>query len=676
MRALRHVVLCCALGQLVSGCTTSVKAADPVTATYPLEPLSAAETKSAFDILLKHFKAEESLPDEPLRFPIVVLDEPPKAFMLGYEQGKSFPRVARAEVLHYPTNRTWNVKVDLRAQRVTSAELAPEGAQPAATSSEFAAADEVVHAYEPWQRAMRMRGVDPDKVYVDIWAPGDEPLPDDVAAALPYGQNTRILRCLSFNRGASPDDYDPTAPQNPYDRPIEGVVVTVDMNARKVIHMTDTDMKPVSVETGNPAGTLRGLTPLGVSEPRGSNITIDGRRVSWMGWSFYAVLHPREGLVLYDVRYDDHGSSRPVAYRLALSELYVPYGLGDPNWSWRSAFDVGEYNAGTLAQTLLPNRDVPANATFLSAVFASDVGPTEDNDTGTYELPNTVALYEQASGIVWTRTDPTNYERDTRFGRELVITWNCWIGNYIYAFDWIFKLDGSIETAVHLTGTTLNRGTDETPEQASPKVGLDDQGTWVSAANHQHFLNFRLDLDVDGPDNHVMEMEVKHLPETGFKNAFGAVTTHLMDEGYRDGDALTQRHWHVASSTAKNKFGSPTSFAIEPGALPVPYSAPDAPSLERASFAKHQLWITQYKDGELYAAGQFPNQAKTVEGLPVYTEPSERVSDVVVWYSTSYTHITRPEDFPVMSSETLRFRLAPRGFFAKNPALDLADQAE
>jgi primary-amine oxidase len=597
--------------------------------------------------------------------------------MLAYEDGQSFPRVARVEVLHYPTNRTWNVEVDLRRQSVTGAVLAPEGAQPAVTSEEFAAADALVHDYAPWQRAMRTRGVDPDKVYVDIWAPGDEPLPDDVAATLPNGQNTRILRCLSFHRGASPDDYDPSSPQNPYDRPIEGVVVTVDMNARKVVHMLDTTVKPVSVEAGN-ASTMRGLTPLSVVESRGSNIRMEGRLVKWMGWQFYVVLHPREGLVLYDVRYDDHGTLRRIAYRLALSEIYVPYGLGDEAWSFRSAFDVGEYNAGTLAQALEPNRDVPDNAQFLSAVFHSDVGPNDDNTSGTVEFPNTVALYERPSGLLWTRTDPTTYARDTRYGRELVITWNCWIGNYIYGFDWVFKLDGSIEPTVNLTGTTLNRGSDETPEDSSPKLAKDDTGVWVSAANHQHFFNFRLDLDVDGPDNHVMEMEVAHLPDTGFKNSFGAVSTHLMSEGFRDGDPLTQRHWHVASASAINGVGGPTSYALEPGPLPIPYSSPDFPALERASFAKHQLWMTSYKDGELYAAGAFPNQAKSTAGLPVYTAPAEDLmgNDVVLWYSTSYTHITRPEDFPVMSTESVRFRLAPRGFFKRNPALDIADQAD
>ncbi len=129
-----------------------------------------------------------------------------------------------------------------------------------------------------------------------------------------------------------------------------------------------------------------------------------------------------------------------------------------------------------------------------------------------------MALYERDAGILWSRTDPSNSDRDTRYGRELVVTWNCWIGNYIYGFDWIFKLDGSIEIRVVLTGTTLNRGTNAMTEASAPKVGIDTKGALVAAPNHQHFLNFRLDLDVDGPLNHFMEMEVnaasaRHRPQ-------------------------------------------------------------------------------------------------------------------------------------------------------------------
>jgi primary-amine oxidase len=259
-----------------------------------------------------------------------------------------------------------------------------------------------------------------------------------------------------------------------------------------------------------------------------------------------------------------------------------------------------------------------------------------------------------------------------------VTTWNCWIGNYIYGFDWIFKLDGSIEVKVNLTGTTLNQGTTAEPEASAPKVGIDDAGVVVGAANHQHFLNFRLDLDVDGPMNHAMQMEVARLPNTGFKNSFDAVVTPIESEGYADVNPFTARHWHVENMSVKNAYGKPTGYALEPTSFAIPYSAPDFPGLERAQFAQHQLWVTRYNDAEHYAAGDFPNQAKAPDGVGVYTQPAEALhdQDIVLWYTTGFTHIAKPEDYPVMSTESVGFRLAPRGFFKSNPALRVADQVE
>jgi len=657
---------------VASVCANLASAAD-----HPLEPLSKSEIQTAFTTTLARFKADETLPDEALRYSMVALVEPPKSFVLSWSPGKPFARKASVQVLHYPSNRFWVVELDLKKKKVTKVEQRPMGTQPAVTSEEFVAAEEAIRAYEPFTKAMQARGLNPDYVYVDVWAPGDAELPEDIAAKLPNGQRTRLVRCLLFYRGAKVEDENPKAPQNPYDRPIEGIVLTVDMNTRTVIEMTDTVTRPVINETGN-ASTSRKLKPLVVQQPEGSDIHLEGRLVRWHRWQFYVVLHPREGLVLYDVRFQDKGVWRPIAYRMSLSEIYVPYGLGDSNWVWRSAFDVGEYNAGTLAQSLEANRDVPENAQLIDATFFSDVGTSADNPTGSVDFPATIALYERDAGLLWTRTDPSAYDRDTRYARELVATWNCWIGNYIYGFDWIFKLDGSIEVKVNLTGTTLNRGTDATAEASAAKVGKDANGTIVSAPNHQHFLNFRLDLDVDGPTNTLMEMEAANLPNTGFKNSFGATMAHLESEGYRDVNPYGSRHWHVESATNKNAYGKFTSYALEPSTFAFPYSAPDFPGLLRAEFARHAFWYTRYKEGEVYAAGNYPNQGASPDGVGVYTTPAEPIhgDDIVVWYTTGFTHLAKPEDYPVMPTESIGFKLQPRGFFAQNPALEISDQGE
>jgi primary-amine oxidase len=451
--------------------------------------------------------------------------------------------------------------------------------------------------------------------------------------------------------------------------------VTLDMNQRKVVHMTDTVVRPVSRESGNAPSRRTGLKPMKVSQPNGGGFDVQGRLVRWQNWQFYAVLHPREGIVLYDVRYDDHGRVRPIAYRMSLSEIYVPYGIADENWSWRSAFDVGEYNLGLYAQTLEPLRDVPEHAYFFDAVFGTDAGPAEDNPTGTFESDNTMAIYERDHGILWTRTDPSNAERETRGRRDLVVTWNAWIGNYIYGFDWIFGQDGSIEVKVVLTGATLNRGAGPEEEVGAPLVAIDETGARVAAPNHQHFFSFRLDLDIDGPENAVHESDVRPMPRAGFRNAFDAEHTPLPYEGFRDADPYKSRHWEVVSTTGENAVEHHTAYAIDSHGVTVPYSDPEYAPLARAAFASHAFWVTRFRDGELYAAGDFPNQGAAGEGLTSYVTPPEAIGgeageDVVVWHTIGHTHIPRPEDYPVMPAETIGFKLMPHGFFDRNPALD------
>ena len=126
--------------------------------------------------------------------------------MKSWSDGADFPRDASVHVLHPPSNRTWIVTVDLRGARMSRIDLAPAGTQPAVTAEEYVVADEIVRAYTPWAAAMRARGVEPDDVYVDVWAPGDQQLPPSVLASLPHGSRTRLVRALAFLRGAPVDD--------------------------------------------------------------------------------------------------------------------------------------------------------------------------------------------------------------------------------------------------------------------------------------------------------------------------------------------------------------------------------------------------------------------------------------------------------------------------------------
>ena len=87
------------------------------------------------------------------------------------------------------------------------------------------------------------------------------------------------------------------------------------------------------------------------------------------------------------------------------------------------------------------------------------------------------------------------------------------------------------------------------------------------------------------------------------------------------------------------------------------------------------LWVTRYDPGELFASGVYPNQNRTVEGLPNFVADGAPIAnqDLVLWYTVGFRHQTRAEDWPVMPVLWHSFKLRPFNFFDRNPGLDVPD---
>ena len=609
----------------------------------PLDPLSDAEILKTFQVI----EASNKFPAGAF-FPLVTLKEPPKSELLAWDPGESFRREAFAEVYDRDANRLFEAVVDLKTQKVTSWVERP-GVQPATLLTEYDDADAIIRADPRWRKAIKDRGLKPSDIYLDVWALGSVELP-------PNPQGHRLMRGLSFWSGDLP---------NPYDRPVEGLVATVDMTTNTVIEVSDTGIKPVNTTFSGSSDTTRpGLKPLNVVQPDGPSFKLKGNLVTWMGWQFRVGFNPREGIVLNEIGFDDGHGLRPIIQRMALNEIYVPYALPDGNWVWRAALDFGEYNIGQYIEALEVGVDVPTNAVFIDEAVPLDTGSLDPS----FIQPGAIALYERDGGSLWDRTSPVTFERDARLARELVVTASLNIGNYTYMVDYVFRLDGSIDVRAGSTGTTLNRGiaTNGADEQFGGTVFPK-----ISAPNHQHFFNFRIDFDVDGTANRLVEANTQSVPSQ-FGNAWSTTETVIGSEGFRDSNPASTRHWSVESTTAHNALGEATAYEIEPDDVAQAYSSSSFEPLKHAPFAQHTLWVTRYKDGELYAAGDYPNQAPPGEGLTKYVADHASVDgkDLVVWFTAAFTHHTRVEDYPVMSRETVGFSLLPDGFFNLNAALD------
>jgi primary-amine oxidase len=92
--------------------------------------------------------------------------------------------------------------------------------------------------------------------------------------------------------------------------------------------------------------------PLEISQPEGTSFQLDGNALSWQNWSLRIGFNYREGLVLYQVGYADGGRVRPVAHRMSLAEMVVPYRDTSPEHYRRTAFDIGEWGLGSMTTSL------------------------------------------------------------------------------------------------------------------------------------------------------------------------------------------------------------------------------------------------------------------------------------------------------------------------------------
>jgi primary-amine oxidase len=289
-------------------------------------------------------------------------------------------------------------------------------------------------------------------------------------------------------------------------------------------------------------------------------------------------------------------------------------------------------------------------------------------------LKHAVCLHEEDYGVLWKHTDWRTNQSEVRRSRRLSVSFIATVGNYEYGFYWYFYQDGSIQCEVKLTGivntTALNPG-----EESPYGVEIAPQ---LNAGHHQHIFAARLVTCIDGPNNSVYEVNTTGVPmgpDNPRGNAMKAEETLLASEkqAQRKVNSSSARFWRIKNPGRKNRFGRPVAYRLVPGENSPPMALPDAGLMRRAGFTTNHLWVTPFKPDERFAAGDYPNQHPTGDGLSVWTQADRPVQDteLTVWYIFAHTHIARPEDWPVMPVGMIGFHLKPDGFFNKSPAMDV-----
>lgn len=240
--------------------------------------------------------------------------------------------------------------------------------------------------------------------------------------------------------------------------------------------------------------------------------------------------------------------------------------------------------------------------------------------------------------------------------------------------------NGNVELETRATGILSTHLID--PDKTSEWGNVVSPG--VLAPNHQHLFSLRIDPMLDGARNTVLYEDSvaveQNEEENPHGNAWRVVPTTISKSGYADASPFTNRCFKMVNESVPDPISKrAVGYKLVPQPCQLILAGPRSVARARARFAEHHVWVTKYRDGDLWAGGKWPNQSLVeTDGVADYAARDEDVrdADVVLWHTFGMTHNPRTEDFPVMPVEISTISLKPADFFERNPALDVPQSTQ
>lgn len=516
--------------------------------THPMDALTPGEIEAAVALLVK-----QKLADDQTRYPVMELYEPAKQGVLSWQTGQPFTRAARISMRR--GGRTFEAFINLtKGEIIQHREVA--GAQPSIMQAEWDLARQLTKADPRWLKAMQKRRLtDPAKIVCTPLPAGYREAADQTAR--------RLIKVPCF---AQINKLHPL-----HARPIEGVIAVVDPEAKEVVKVIDTGLiVPITEPPSDYSALTKDppINPVMQALPGGTNIKITGNHlIEWQNWSFHLRADRRAGAILSLVRFNDRGADRLIAYQMSIAEMFVPYMDPDETWAFRGYLDAGELGLGYLISSLNPGQDCPRQSFYINLLVPSDQG-------GMFRAPRALCVFERATGDpAWRHYDPASQTAISKPEIELVVRHIPTIGNYDYVVDYVFQKRGNIKFRLGATGLDATRSVtsrDMTSDNALKETRFGALvAPYTVAPYHDHFISYRLDLDVDGTSNVFIRDQVE--PRSLKKEHQRAGLWILRSEGKGTEGPVIKKPgshghvWRLSNQNKKTSLGHNPSYQIEPG---------------------------------------------------------------------------------------------------------------
>ncbi|XP_035680218.1 amiloride-sensitive amine oxidase [copper-containing]-like [Branchiostoma floridae] len=406
-------------------------------------------------------------------------------------------------------------------------------------------------------------------------------------------------------------------------------------------------------------------------EPDGRRYKVQGRHVEYMGWSFNWRLSTTQGLQLYDIRM----KNERVVYELGLQDAGTWYSGTDPLMLAALYVDNAWPVAGSFE--LLPGIDCPKTATFFDALHQQDIGKPR-------RFRNAVCAFELDTGIPLRRHfDSDDAGGYTFYGgmadHVLVLRHINVVYNYDFVYDYIFHQNGVLEVKVSLTGYLQPTFYTQDQDPYGYRMWANQIGN-----HHQHFFNYKVDLDVVNVQN---RFETVDILLENITNPERPELRHIQTRIQRslrttEKEAAVQydfnrpKYYNFYSEEQKNRFDAHRGYRLQlngiaKSLLPRGEWAP----VNGAAWMDYQVAVTRRKDSEPSSSSIF-NQNDLydpVVNFQSFIDDDENIvdEDLVAWVTLAAHHLPHSEDYPVTATagNQLQFFIRPFHFYDEDPSV-------
>ncbi|MEM8899316.1 MAG: hypothetical protein AAGC85_14480 [Bacteroidota bacterium] len=617
---------------------------------HPLDAITGEELLTVINILKEDGKYTDSL----TFLPEVSLMEPDKSEVYNWKKGDPISR--KAQILSREGGQVFEGVVDISHAVVSSWEEVKD-IQPSIIFDDFMKADQVWRTDERVISELEKRGYDIEQVTGYPLSPGY------------FGEaESRDKRLLKVWLADISNTH-----TNRFAKPINGIIPVIELTEEKVIevYLTGDDARnEVSYEYDDSSIEIRKSKPVQMISPEGDNYSYEDGMLNWNDWKFHMRMEKRQGLIISMASF----KGQSVAYQLSANEMFVPYMDPAKDWSYRSYMDVGEYGFGFSCTPLAMGADVPGNASLLSTSLPTDNGTP-------LLLENVIGVFERNTGRPnWRHVEAMSGTAESRPEIELVVRTIPTVGNYDYVLDYVFSDKGIIKVDVGATGINAVKAAKAKSMEDATALYETKVGNLVApnlvGVYHDHFISFRIDLDIDGQDNTILTDEV--IPVTYKDNVRKSGWEIVEHPNLIEGAVSNEKDGHdgfyrVVNKNSKNSLGQHKGYQILGHSHLSPLPNDEYPQ-KRAAWSGEQLWVTPYDKDELFPSGKYPNQSDGSDGILNWTAQKRSIdnTDIVCWYTVGFHHVTLPEDWPVLPTKWHSFMLRPAMSFDRNPALEVS----